>query len=126
MKLKVSGVLIFSLAILMGQSCAKPAAEAAPDDSDALYNGTLQLAQAYKDSILNAPDSLAARNAFNRFGELMDTLNFSVAPNTDLLLTEAENDTLCREILSVKEILDRRLVQLGERPEELVTTENDE
>ena len=85
--------LIFALG-----ACNKQAPVELPDESDSLFNGMTSLTMAYIDSITAATDSASAIDAFNRFNTLADSVNFSVPPDTDLLLTEAENDTLYKLI----------------------------
>ena len=105
------GCATVSLAI----SCQKQHRETLPDDSDRLYGGTLELLRDYTDSIACATDSAAARSAFEQFNHRLDSLNFSMAPNTDLLLTEAENDTIFHGITTMKQTLEEKLYEFDQR-----------
>lgn len=115
--MKKGRLVLFAAVLLLG-ACGKGEKTEVPDDTDRLYNGTLSLVRAFADSISNAPESAAARNAFVRFNDALDSLNFAVEPNTDLLLTEAENDTVCSQILRLKELYEKRIYQLGHPVEE--------
>ena len=81
------------IAGLMAGGCVGSRDGESPDDTDRLYAETVALADRYADSIRRAPDSLAALEAMAGFEQAYDSLNLSVAPNTDFLLNEGENDT---------------------------------
>lgn len=108
MKLKhslpVQALVAFSLL-----SCNRPKEMTRPDDTDTLYKESVALAREFTDSIRTAPDSVAALRAFASFGTRLDSLNYALAPDTDLLLTEGENDTLFMEITAVRTELEQRL-----------------
>ena len=87
--------------------------ESRPSDVKLLYHSIVRLAHVYADSIRMAPDSATAVGAFERFNARLDTINFSVAPDTDLQLTEGENDTIYLNLMAVRRIYDRKLSQLG-------------
>lgn len=108
-----AGGLMGALLIAAG-GCGRGEAPLAPDDSDRLYRETVALAGAYADSISIAPDSAAAWGALERFGELLDSVSFAVAPDTDLLLTEAENDTIFLRVMAVREACEKRLRELSD------------
>ena len=93
-----------------------------PDDARHLYESIMKLTKIYSDSIRMAPDSATVVGAFERFNARLDTINFSVAPDTDLLLTEGENDTLYNNLIALRQIYDRKLAELGMAPR-IVTDE---
>ena len=86
--------------------------EGRPTDALRLYRTTCRLAHIYADSIRNAPDSASATSAFEHLQTELDSLNFSVEADTDLLLTEGENDTVYMNLIAVRQIYDNRLRQL--------------
>lgn len=94
-------------------------------DAPRLYSKTLALAKQYADSLRAAPDSTAAIDIFRRFHSELDSLNFSVAPDTDLLLTEGENDTIYRRLQQLRALYDGRLASYAARPD-TVKTETEE
>lgn len=112
MKAKVGFFCLTAIFLLEG--CSQKEEIQQVDDSDILYSETRKLVREYTDSINLAVDSLAAKSAFSNFNAKLDSLNFSVAPNTDLLLTEGENDTLYYEIMGVKVLYTDKLKKLGE------------
>lgn len=92
--------------------------EAQVDESDRLYRETVRIARTYSDSIRMGADSAAVEDAFLRANLLIDSLNFSVAPDTDLLLTEAENDTIIKCLSRLVDTYHTRLADLGARQAE--------
>lgn len=93
--------------ILLAGGCSERNSER-HDDSDRLYQGTLELAREYADSISFATDSASLERAFERFNLLLDSLNFTVEPDTDLMLSEGENDTVTRTVLSLRDLYETR------------------
>ena len=89
-----------------------------PDDAYLLYHKTNRLLRQYYDSISQAPDSATAIGAFEHLNSELDSLNFSVEADTDLKLTEGENDTTYRNIIAVRKLYDRKLVEFGRKQHE--------
>lgn len=89
-----------------------------PDDAYVLYHQTNKLLRQYYDSISQAPDSATAIGAFEHLNSELDSLNFSVEADTDLKLTEGENDTTYRNIIAVRKLYDRKLVEFGRKHRE--------
>lgn len=107
-----------SLAVCVSLSgCAETEKNEESDDTDMLYAKTLRLSDIYTDSLKMAADSMEAGRMFERYMTLKDSLNNVVAPNTDLLFTEAENDTLYMKIMAVRKAYDDRLASLAVRYE---------
>lgn len=93
-------------------ACSNSEQAERPDDSDRLYKETLLLVKSYNDSISAANDSASAMRAFDAFNAKLDSVNFSVAPDTDLLLTEGENDTIYMNLMSIKNNFEKKLESL--------------
>lgn len=89
-----------------------------PDDATILYNKTLQLISQYSDSLSNAPDSMVIMEVMTHFNEKLDSLNFSVPPDTDLKISEGENDTLYLSIEKIRLLYDERLKRMAGRETE--------
>ena len=124
--LRVGGVVLLVSALLSVVACQpKPVVEMG-DESERLFRDSTSLASTYADSITAAADSAEAQEIYRRFGAKMDSLNFSVPADTDLLLTEGENDTLVNLILGVRKALTERLRCLGEKGQPTEGTENDD
>lgn len=110
-----SAVSLAVFVLLSG--CAETEKNEESDDTDMLYAKTLRLSDIFTDSLKMAADSLEAGRMFERYMTLKDSLNNVVAPNTDLLFTEAENDTLYMKIMAVRKAYDDRLASLAVRYE---------
>ena len=82
--------------------------ETASPDADLLYASTLKWVRLYTDSISQAPDSLLIE-IYNRFNAGLDSINFAVAPDTDLFLSEAQNDTLFMAVTKLGNLYKSRL-----------------
>ena len=100
--------------ILTVLSCGKKATEEeVPDEQITLYHQTLRLIQVYSDSLKYAVDSVETIDIFSRFNSKLDSLNFTVSPDTDLKLSEGENDTLFNCIQKIRHYYDDKLLMLA-------------
>lgn len=108
-----------ALAAFAGVLCSCGKVESAPgqDDSETLYRQTVELAGSYARRIAAAPDSAAVDSLFGRFNEVYDSLNMSVAPNTDLLLAGGRNDTIMMALDALLGARAGRLEELAVVPE---------
>ena len=109
---------LLSLPLFMLSSCggSTEGEESRPPEARKLYVDIWRLTKAYVDSIRMAPDSAAAEGAFERFNARLDTVNFSVPPDTDLLLTEGENDTVFMNLMALRRVYEHKLRSLARRP----------
>lgn len=103
------------LLMLAGCGTTTGEEEERPADAIKLYKSTCRLIRMYADSIRNAPDSVTAIGAFEHLQSELDSLNFSVKVNTDLMLTEGENDTIHMNLVAVRTIYDNKLKALNRR-----------
>lgn len=87
-------------------------------DALRLYQSTMRLARIAADSIRNSADSASATEAFERLSNNLDSLNFSVEADTDLMLTEGENDTIFMQLMTVRKIYENKLRSLVRKVEE--------
>lgn len=79
----------FLLAACSGKESNKQA-----EDAQNLFAQTLQISKTYTDSLLRAKDSTAVLSLSKRLEERLADLNFSFPPDTQLFISEGENDTL--------------------------------
>ena len=117
-----------ALAAFAGILCSCGKVESAPgaDDSESLYRQTVEMAGSYARRIAAAPDSAAVDSLFGRFNEAYDSLNMSVAPNTDLLLAGGRNDTIMMALDALLGARRERLSQLSENSENSEPSEDSE
>lgn len=118
MKILDIGLVTLMTTVAVLPSCAREESKPVADDTDRLYNNILRLTSDYSDSLSVAPDSAAAKSLFEKFSHLLDSLNNDVAPDTDLLFTEAENDTMFLRIMGIKRGYEERLAALAPREEQ--------
>ena len=71
-----------------------------------MYERICRLTEEYTEKLKSAPDSADWVVICTEFEERLDKISFSYPPDTDLLLTEGQNDTihaLLRELVKVRE-----------------------
>lgn len=95
------------------------------EDALILYTSTLMLIRQYTDSISTAPDSLTLSQIYTRFNAKLDSVNFAVEPDTDLNLSEGQNDTLFIEMEKFRALYNQRLQHLERRDTVSVSQEAD-
>lgn len=95
------------------------------EDALILYTSTLMLIRQYTDSISTAPDSLTLSQIYTRFNAKLDSVNFAVEPDTDLSLSEGQNDTLFIEMEKFRALYNQRLQHLERRDTVSVSQEAD-
>ena len=86
--------------------------EERPSDANRLFKTSCRLTSIYAEKIRLAQDSATAIGIFEEMQNELDSLNFSVPPDTDLQLTEGENDTIFMNLMAVRRIYDRKLREL--------------
>lgn len=74
--------------------CAKEKKENDRSQATEMYNRICRLTEDYTDKLENAPDSADWATVCDEFEEKLDKITFSYPPDTDLLLTEGQNDTI--------------------------------
>lgn len=91
--MRVFFFMLLIIALSFG-SCVRKESHSLRDEAIALYNDSRQLTETYIDSIENAGDSATLLGIASRFEEKLAKVNFHYPANTDLEITEDENDTL--------------------------------
>lgn len=77
-------------------ACTKQTTSQDKDISSQLFDKCVEITEAYIDSIQHAPDSATINRMASHFDEKMTSLIYQFPANTDLLLSEEENDSLIR------------------------------
>lgn len=98
-----------TLILLLGSCGGKQEETSVPDDATLLYHNILTLISEYSDSISHTTDSLTTQEMLTRFNSKLDSLNFAVPSDTDLELSEGENDTIFQQIENLRRIYDSQL-----------------
>lgn len=94
-KVSCIGVSVFlTLLAIISSSCKREEKDSLSDTSQMLFQKSEQLLRVYIDSIKNAKDSLALNNIIKNFDGKITNLNYDFPPDTDLGMSEEENDSL--------------------------------
>ena len=86
------GILIFCS--LMLESCNMGNGNQDDGQAAILYDKSVRLITAYTDSMSRAADTIAIQQLSERFEQQLDRLNNNVPAETDLRMSEGQNDTL--------------------------------
>ncbi|MDE6551652.1 MAG: hypothetical protein K2K98_01630 [Muribaculaceae bacterium] len=74
--------------------CAQEKKKKDRSQATEMYERICKLTEDYTDRLQNAPDSADWASVCSEFEEKLDKITFSYPPDTDLLLTEGQNDTI--------------------------------
>ncbi len=74
-----------------------------------MFGKICKLTKEYTDRLTDSPDSAAWALLCNEFEEKLDKISFSYPPDTDLLLTEGQNDTIHSLMLEYIQARDGRI-----------------
>lgn len=113
--MKHTRYLIPAIAILLAASCSSNSEEKSEQEVRKLFEQTCKLTKLYTDSIKSANDTTAVEALMTRFDERMTDLNFSVTADTDLKLTEGQNDTIASLIAKLRSVYNARLDSVSGR-----------
>lgn len=102
-RFRIALVVVLASSVLAGceHKTSSPQEQSVPE----LYFRTVDCLKAYADSMAKAPDSAAVYRLMADMQSALTKLNFKFPANTDLELTEDENDTI---YLMTKHILDEK------------------
>lgn len=88
------GFLGFSVILFTGWSCGRSHQEGENSEAFQLFSAIRELNMKYIDSLVVAKDSNQVNKLTQTYEERMVKINFSYSPDTDLLMTEGQNDTI--------------------------------
>lgn len=117
----LSGVTIFALA-----SCGNKETEVGQKDTSVLFTETLRLSESYKREMARANDTLCLDSLIQELGMKLDSLNFAIEADTDLALTEGENDTISVTLLTMREFYEKRKRELTQMPKDSIDDKRDQ
>lgn len=104
-------ILILSLVIGF-ISCQKKEDVRRTDEASVLFEKSAELIISYTQKINTAPDSAAVDSLYKTYEKHITDINFSVPPQTDLYLSEQENDSLYTLLQNLNASKSTRLSQL--------------
>ena len=79
------------------------------EEASHLFTKSAELIISFTNQLENAQDSTSIDSIINNLEKKLVDLNFSFPPNTDLKLTEQENDSLYKLMQKYKEVRNKRL-----------------
>lgn len=101
-------ILLISFLLVSGMvgGCSKETKKKDRSDADEMFKRIISLTSSYIAKIELAPDSAEWVELCRQFEDSLDRINFSYPPDTDILLTEGQNDTiqdLLKEFIVVRD-----------------------
>lgn len=85
---------ILAAACLLGAACRRDSNVKDRRDADEMFSRICALTKEYTARLQSAPDSTDWAGTCAEFEEKLDKISFSYPPDTDILLTEGQNDTI--------------------------------
>lgn len=85
---------VIALVCLCAFGCTKEKSRKDRSEATAMYERICKLTVEYTEKLEAAPDSADWASIGAEFEEKLDKISFSYPPDTDLLLTEGQNDTI--------------------------------
>lgn len=89
-------ILPFSIPFVFLAACSHHSNTDATDAADMLFRKSQSLVSSYIDSMSHAGDSASFHNLVRNFDNKMTALNYEFPPDTDLALSEEQNDILIK------------------------------
>lgn len=99
-------IALVVVAVFGTSGCTKEKQKQDRSDATQMYERICKLTKEYTVRLESAPDSADWAAVCSEFEDKLDKISFSYPPDTDLLLTEGQNDTihtLMQEFVKVRE-----------------------
>lgn len=109
-------VILAVMIMAAGSSCERKPDTSGRENAKLLYSQSVNLIHLYLDSVTNCRDSAAVAELNDNFVESVARLNFRFPPNTDLHLTENENEILAKMTSRFAGLSRLRLKKLAGHP----------
>lgn len=103
------------LALMILYSCRGKAGHENNEAARQLFIKSKHLTEEYIDSLEHAKDSASVNKMLDNFNIKLTTVNYQFPADTDLDLTEEENDSLIRMFNRMESTVARRLKSLGSK-----------
>lgn len=102
----------FLVIVLLAGGCRHKDENNLDMEAKDLFENSIRLIKSYSDSISTAADTARIEYLANAFDNRMTALNFKYPADTDLSLSEEENDSLIKMISRIVELRQQRLKEL--------------
>lgn len=103
--------ILFIVTCLCG--CNRSVEKNLDKEAEELFRNSVSLIKCYSDSMRIAEDTARVNYLTSVFDNRMTALNFKYPADTDLALSEEENDSLIRMIIGISVLRKQRLEELG-------------
>ena len=90
-------------------SCTNKEKDTKNEDANLLFDKSVELIKDFSQKLSNASDSVQIDSLISTFEKKITELNFSFPPNTDLKLSEQENDSLYKLLRDFETIRNLKL-----------------
>lgn len=107
-------ILISIIAFFLCLSCIREKDNNDDHEARLLFDTSALLIKDFSNKFLKAIDSIQIDSLDKSFEKKMIEINFSVPPETDLRLTEQENDSLYKLLMILYQIRLDKLKEIGE------------
>ena len=105
-------IAVISIASLCIVGCSKEKKYVDRSDAKKMFERICKLTSDYTEILANSADSSGWAKAASEYEEKLDKINFSFPPDTDLLLTEGQNDTIHSLMLAYIKARDERIHEI--------------
>lgn len=106
---KIIVIAILTIGGICGFGCSQEKKTYDRSDANEMFGKICNLTKEYTGKLTESPDSSTWAATCAEFEDKLDKINFSYPPDTDLLLTEGQNDTIHALMLEYINARDERI-----------------
>lgn len=105
-------LIICLLSLLCSYGCTQEKKHKDRSEATDMFNRICKLTEEYTGKLSAVSDSSSWANACTEYEDKLDKISFSYPPDTDLLLTEGQNDTIHSLMLEYIKARDKKIQDL--------------
>ena len=98
--------------VWIAAGCSKENSRKDRSEASAMFQRIYALTGSYTKKLSEAPDSADWAQMCREFEDSLDKINFSYPPDTDLLLTEGQNDSIHALLEEYRRVRDERIHEI--------------
>ncbi len=102
-------IAVLGIACICSYGCSQEKKNKDRDEATDMFNRICKLTEDYTGKLKEAPDSSNWATLCSEYEDKLYKINFSYPPDTDLLLTEGQNDTIHSLMLDYIKARDERI-----------------
>ena len=114
--MKVKALLSYCASLLYMSllfSCSEKKGSHGNEAAETLFENSVATIQEFTKKMSVAKDTAEVEQLLEHFDKQITDVNFSVPPETDLKLTEQENDSLVKLLIALKNLKEERLLLIS-------------